>query len=236
MKASVLDRAGEISTDPFPHIVIHDCLPWDYYAELLFHRPPGEEIARGQGQNLRFDLPAKVILQTMLDPWWSFVHYHTSPAFLNEVVGLFPTFESVPGISSSVGPRGMGKHDINMDCQIGVNTPVKERGRVRGPHLDSPLQFFGAMLYMTDPEDTAGGDLILYRWKGVRRTYGKAEVEDQHVEEVKRVPYRANTLVMFASSADSVHGVSIREPTEHYRSLVNFIGEAKVPLFEMPHV
>ena len=227
---SILQNAGEIETDPYPHIVIEKALPDDLYRALLATRPHWNRIralsGATQGQNTRHDMSARMLLRATR-VWREFVAYHTSLAFYVELLDLF----GLPANRlPSVGPRNMGDYTVQMDCQIGINTPVTEKSKVRSPHLDNPIQIFGGMLYM--PIDDDGGDFIIYKLIKRPEIYGKAEIMDHCVEEVKRVPYKYNTAVFFLNQENAVHGVSEREVTESPRQLVNFISESREKRFD----
>jgi len=127
-----------------------------------------------------------------------------------------------------------------MDCQIGINTPPTRDSVVRGPHVDAPVELYAMLLYMKDAQDErAGGDLAISRWKDPgKRVFVGAEAEEEDVELVKTVPYRANTLVLFMNSDLALHGVTPREASSQTRRLLNIIGEVdkSLPsgLFEIP--
>ena len=53
------------------------------------------------------------------------------------------------------------------------------------------------------------------------------------VEEVVRVPYQTNTLVLFLNSFNAVHGVTPRGVAPHTRMFLNIVGEAKDRHFEI---
>ena len=59
-------------------------------------------------------------------------------------------------------------------------------------------------------------------------------IDDDLVEQVMRVPYRRNTLFMFVNGPDSLHGVTVRQPTQHLRLFLNLVGETRVKLFDVP--
>jgi hypothetical protein len=231
---SVLAKPHKVNIDPFPHIVIDDCLPSDFYDRLAGTFPDW----RGYGvtePNKRVDWCAKKALSIDLGPeWQGFLSYHTSRAFFSEVLRDFsPYIRLMHPLADMNVPSGMrfsGMGEFVLDCQIGINTPSPELTRVRGPHVDNPVELWGGMLYMPiEP----GGDLILYRHKGFPKFIGKAELRDEDVEEVGRVICRPNTFVLFLNGINSVHGVSPRMST-HPRRLVNFVGEFHNPLFELP--
>ena len=228
---SLLAKAGPVIAEPYPHVVIHDAL--DYYEELNATRPADELILRrfNYGPNRRVDMmSAEVLLRrNMPEIWKKFVRYHTSPAFFSDILQVFGThirklYPGIPWDSVKANARGIG--DLGMECQPGVNTPLTETARVRGPHLDNPRELYGGMLYMPHPDDTStGGELQICRWKAPRRFHGKLECYDEDVEVVSTVPYKTNTLVMFINGLDSVHAVTPRTPSPTCRRLVNIAAD-----------
>lgn len=216
----LLDRAGVVETDPFPHLVIENALPDDYYERLLETRPAPDEILRGRvvGSNQRVDLPTELATRALEPVWRKFCTYHSSSEFAEQICKVF-------GVS--VPKRYM------IRCQPGLNTPSPTLSRVRGPHLDNPCELFAGLFYM--PTDDDGGDLEVYRWKdGPKKYHGKLEVEDECVELVKTIKYQPNTYFMFLNTANSLHGVTTRK-SDQYRNLVNICVDVPEPLFKVGH-
>lgn len=249
--------AADLRLLPFPHLVIENCLPADYYHQLAHHYPDDELILganaqRGKAppqQNQRVDLSARdvEIHRDRIAPIWrDFVDYHTSPAFLAEVLSLFgpairscyPQLEQAIGAPMRQWSSGLrfdperDNGDISMDCQPGINTPVTRPSAVRRVHTDSPEELFAGLLYFRRPEDdSSGGDLEIHRWRrGSRRRFEGKEIAEKDAELIDTVSYRANTLVFFINTCDALHAVSERSVTPHTRRLVNLLGEVYRPL------
>lgn len=257
MNCSIVQNITGITEDPYPHVVACPALPDDLYAELAATRPSPESLLAGRvaGNNLRYDVSARHLLERSdLSPVWrEFISYHVSRQFWLDVVRLFGNSikQLYPQLEAAVGQplerwSCGGRHGrggirptsecalVQMECQIGLNTPVKKFSAVRGPHVDNPVALFGGLLYMREKDDieTEGSDLLIYRKKNSPlRFYGKAEVRPHCVEEIGSVPYVANCFVGFINSIHSVHGVSPRAETSRYRLLVNFCIDLNFPLF-----
>lgn len=246
-KLSVMRGLALVHGSPYPHACATDVLPDVIYRSLCNTRPTMDQILRGReiGSNLRYDLNAHELLTMAgLDPWWrEFVAYHVSAEFWEEIKSWF-AFEILriypemfPDLGAldklSVGMRHKGATtDIVLDCSIGLNTPVLEPGRVRGPHIDNPVEIWAAMFYMRDERDeSSGGDFVVQRLNRAFRYYGKAEVPDQDVDEVRVIPYAANSMCCFVNSIESTHAVTPRDVTSYPRLLVNFVAEMRRPLF-----
>ena len=150
----------------------------------------------------------------------------------------FPDFESRLGTSidqAKLAPRHSGiRADINVDVQIAINSPVTQVSRVRGVHVDNPLKLFNALLYMRPQHDgSSGGDLVLYRFTGRPRFHQGVVVDDGWVEPVSTIKYRRNCFVLFVNTPTSVHGVSPRGITSVPRRYINYLAEARVPVFDL---
>jgi hypothetical protein len=132
-------------------------------------------------------------------------------------------------------------HDFLLDSQICGNTAVREVSSVKTTHVDSTRKLFSGLFYLRHPkDDSIGGDLTtarfkpgLSRWQWRRRFDGVFVPEDR-VETVSTVRYERNTLVMFLNTLESMHGVTVREPTPHLRLFMNLVCEVPEPLFEVP--
>lgn len=221
----LLDKAVLV-TEPYPHCIIQDALPWDVYNELNRTRFPDKVISKGDNRpNVRVDLPTREAKLTGL--WKEFVDRHTGIEFWQDVQRVFGI--KVPG--TKVGVRKTGDFDIATECQQGINTPCPTRSRVIGPHFDNTREIYAGFLYMPADDDPGGGDFEIRRYTSIPVFHGKSRIPDDCTETVSTVPYRANTFVIFINGPEAVHSVSYRGPCTQYRRLVNVIGEAKQPLF-----
>jgi hypothetical protein len=254
---SVLQRAAKVHvrTKPFPCIVIDDALPGDLYAALAESRPAAE--TGNDANNMRWNCSAASVTQTsgITQLWKSFIAYHTSSAFYQEVIDVFgdsissfyprrfSTSGALRGLRAGVrGIDAFKTHDVLLDAQISGNTPVTEAGSVRTTHVDEGAKLFSGLFYMRlDDDDSLGGDLTINRFKddfaGSKERFGLFEgkyVNEQHCDVCEIVPYARNRLVLFMNSLDSLHGVTIRHPTPHPRLFVNFVGEIDPPLYRTP--
>ncbi|PWC88086.1 hypothetical protein TSH100_08335 [Azospirillum sp. TSH100] len=248
----MLARAGraDIRLDPFPHIVIPDVLEAAGYAQLAesypgFGRIGWDDPARRIPSNQRFMLGADMIMADsgMPDCWRAFAARHSGPEFLAEVEELFAghwhpalrrvldgrlTGHTTARLSFMTAPPG--DETILQDARIEINTPVSGKASVsRGAHLDTPNRLFTGLLYFRDPaDDSVGGELVLYRWRdGVSSQPFAFQQPAEAVEEVVRIPYRANQLVMFPQGIHALHGVGMRHPTPHMRRYVFITAELR---------
>lgn len=252
MATSLLGRAlrRDIVTEPFPHIVVEDALPPDYYRQLAAEYPSFKAIA-GEGPHANNYLYLKSAYEIPQMPevspaWRDFFAYHISRAFYSEIVALFgdhirdchPAFEATLGRKfedMTVGIRPPGKaqdaeattHDAKLDVQFGCNSPVVETSSVRTAHVDSKFKLLASLLYFREEgDDSEGGELELYRHDPAGAQFDKRHQLIRGDFEVARtVPYRPNVLVMWVNSPRALHGVSPRHPTSIPRRYVNIICE-----------
>ncbi|MEQ8968155.1 MAG: 2OG-Fe(II) oxygenase [Azospirillaceae bacterium] len=245
---TVLDRArpADIRRDPFPHLVVRDALPAAVYDRLAATRPDSDTVAWAgpKPSNIRLPLSARRILDhPAIDPAWkAFVAAHAAPAFLARVLDLFaevwPDLPPDPAALARAGttlldvtgmPDGEpGDGRVHLDARLELNTPVTGgESRVRGPHVDTANRLYSGLFYLRAADDpTPGGDLVLYRWRGgAVRDPLRYEIPDAEVEAVARVPYAANTLVLFPNHPHALHGVTARPPTPHERAYVFLTAE-----------
>lgn len=252
MPSSILDRVkpADIVRDPFPHLVIENALPEDYFGRLAAEYPSLEAIA-GPGElenNIAYIKSASDLEAIGASAAWrEFFAHHCSPAFYrqaatlwrDDVLTFYPDLErhfGKPLTDFSVGQRTKRKsgdpeakaHDMKMDCQFVVNSPVRVSRSVRGPHVDSQFKLFAALLYFRrEDDDSEGGNLDLYRFATPNPSFerGSFQIDSSQVEKVTTVHYAPNTLLMWINSPRSVHGVSPRSVTNIERRYINFLAE-----------
>ena len=244
----------DVLVDPFPHIVVKNALPDELTRQLLAALPSQEMLTKGEepGSNKRFSYSAVDVFRSppIAPLWQEFIRVHTSAEFCadllrifgDHIVRLYSTFEKTVAPLSALrwGLRkrdDYSTHDILIDTQICINTPVLEKPTaVKVAHVDNANKLFAGLLYLRLDSDTAtGSDLELYRFRDPRRVrfYGARLIEDKYLKRVTTIPYERGTLVFFLNGFDSLHGVTVRSQTLSPRYFVNFLGEVKEPLFSL---
>ena len=237
---------------PFPYLIVRNCLDEDIYNELESSYPSDDLICDLDSdrrpkaynrENFRVDILSKNALKNknkLPKVWIDFIDYHSSKDFYSEVVNFFgPSINKIyPTLVDrncdlndlSCGRRfceETDKFDLSLDCQVGINTPSKNKSSVLTAHIDSPEELYAGLLYFKQKDDLAsGGDLELYKWNNLRkRKFEKHLAQNKLVEVFAKQKYEANTFIMFLNTLDSIHGVTPREPSLKSRRLVNIIGE-----------
>ncbi|RUW62276.1 hypothetical protein [Mesorhizobium sp. M7A.F.Ca.US.008.03.1.1] len=254
---SVLQRATrtDVRSEPFPHIILRDALPENLYQKLADTFPTPETLGVDtRNNNTRWDYEAHRVRSNEAVPqvWRDFIAYHASQAFFDEIADLFyddvhrqypdyyPTYEQLKSLKAGVRfSDTYGTHDILMDAMLSGNTPVTNAGSVRTSHVDYGDKLFSGLFYMRPADyDAVGGDLTISRFKSRYVTledktalFNDAYVDDSHLECVETVKYDRNLLVLFINSIESVHGVTVRQPTNKSRLFVNLVGEVEKPFY-----
>ena len=187
--------------------------------------------------------------------WQEFMGHHYSNDFVRQVIrylgdGIRQSYQDLEqrlGKSLdelTVQPRHTKDQgaDLWIDVQFAVNTPVRNLSRVRGRHVDDPKKLFAGLFYMRAPEDDSiGGDLEICRWQETPQFKNdfvlgeqvqNTHIQDHQVDLVDVVKYRANTLLLFINTPYAVHGVTERQPTQHFRRYINMIAEFREPLYD----
>ncbi len=250
-------RAADVVVDPFPHLVIHDALPQPLCDALIDAYPPLETLGiDGRDNNSRWSVTAWEAQQRegIARVWKEFVAYHASPAFFDELVTLFgehvvrqyphvfPDLATLRAQRLGIRDRDtMTDHDLLLDAQISGNTPVRDASSVKTIHIDSEHKLFTGLLYLRTPnDDSTGGNLNIMRFRGDltraerARRFDGMFVADAKTQYVSTVPYQRNTLLMFVNGVDALHGVTVRQPTQHLRLFLNLVCESRVQLFDVP--
>tara|TARA_X000000950_G_scaffold243081_1_gene297898 strand:- start:794 stop:1555 length:762 start_codon:yes stop_codon:yes gene_type:complete len=243
---SVLQNKSKMTFnfDTFPYLIIDDALPINLYDKLKSKFPSNNKII-GQNEykeNYAYRYNASMSLN---DPeisieWKEFIKYHTSFNFINDFYDVFG--ESIKKIykvekeklfnENSIGVRFQKQSHFNLDCQFVINTPTSGETSVIEPHLDNPIEFYAALLYMKDDDDESeGGNLTTYAFKDKPSFYGKSRVREDKINLLEEIEYKKNRLVMFLNSPYSLHGVTKRSKTNSYRKYINIIGEFNFELF-----
>ena len=190
-------------------------------------------------------------MENVPDIWREFLEYHSSDAFLKEVIAVFGAeickafpkhYPNQATLNALVtGRKGLdskAQTDILLDTAISINTPVTKASAVRAIHTDHGDKLFSALFYLRRPEDdSTGGNLQILKWKDgysalQKRMFYEEGVDPKHTELVREIAYSNNVFVIFINSLDALHAVTPRAETQYDRTFVNFIGIVPHKLFK----
>jgi hypothetical protein len=241
----------DVAREPFAHLVSDPALPAQIYDRLAPAFPTLRRFINGVSafeNNQAIRIPAKDIFDNpeFAPEWRNFFRYHTSQEFWHDIVRVMgPALrECHPDLERKIGKpfpdwkvvcRGTGElGDVALDALFVINTPVKRLSSVRPAHVDSETEIWAGLLYMRPQDDkTEGGDLALYSFNS-NPGFGGHYAPPSAVDEKKRIAYRANRLVSFVNSPASIHGVTPRPPTHHYRRYINLVATVPFEVFRLP--
>ena len=217
MNYSILQnfKKSKLILEPFPHIIIENCLDDKLYRQLEKSFPT--HLINKNKDNIRGDIYPNQLEHQDKNLWKIFLNYHCSSVFLIEVLEAFENYFNVKKelynkITDLISKKikvfpEVENNLISMSASISYNTPVIKPSSVRGPHRDKPNKLYGALLYFRGDEDkTEGGDLELYDNGSV----------------FKKINYNKNTLVLFINNQKSYHGVTKRFPSNDIRKFCYF--------------
>ena len=231
--------------EPYPHIVIENCLPLNTF-EMLYENFPVQTVKDNfklvDGHTYR-GLANDFIGSKRVEAkqcWIDFFQYHTSQEFYNEVLTIFNETRWIKDEKVKVR-HTEGDAKIVTDTQFVIHQPTT--GTTRSTHIDNPLEIYAGLLYMRQRGDNAkGGDFVIYDAPEIDKVVAKTGREipkDIEKKEHKKIIYKENTFVMFLNTNKSVHGVTPRENALHDRLSINIIAEAEKklgPLFKLNEI
>jgi len=184
---SLLQKKPKVITDPYPHVIIEDALPWDLYEELEKTFPEEQVINTIPfDDSICYRMKSDILVHPEFQPdvWRKFSEYHTSAEWFMEVYELFKPWLShpkvtdlLPNIEDNVCARGWrGFKEIKevVVTSSGRKKRVKNPKNIltdcqvvmhkpisekttRTPHIDNPLEMFAGLLYMPYKDDTSTG-------------------------------------------------------------------------------
>ena len=199
-------RSATVEMDPFPHYVLDQVFPDDYYRELICNLPDSTVYENlYEVTDLKLDhfrhrdqrdmdhgwtdrLPAD-----QREFWGSFNKWFLSKKLAWAVMNSF-------GESLALFPQP----EISVDSQF-----IRHRaGYFLGPHSDLYTKLVVLLLYLAPDDNAEHLGTSLYRPKeaGFSCPNSKHYAFEDFVR-VKTAPYRANTLLAFVRSDVSFHGL-----------------------------
>lgn len=240
---TVIDKALQLYTpvreQPFPHIVIEDCLPKAYYDELCNTFPEELVCATNPvdfGITYRYKANPALLERKIPDIWLEFFENHTSGKYLQNCIDLFMPYLQKHNkeltsyiVGAPSGVRNVSDHGkpLVTDCQFVVHDPIPETQSTRPAHLDNGVEIYAGLLYMKKPEDeSVGGNLTLHKLFNPLTELAKDRIIPNELHApIVQVPYKENTFAMFLNVPDSVHSVTPRVNAKEARRSINIIGE-----------
>ena len=184
---SVLQHAtiSMVQSQPYPYLVLVDALPVELARQLTEQFPLDlfntykKNMSNTNNKRIDITIADSRKIDAIPTIWRDFLEYHSSTAFMQEVMALFSTHitKAFPKYypnqamlnNLTAGLKGIDDFshaDLLLDTAISINTPVREVSAVRAIHTDHGDKLFSGLFYLRRPEDdSTGGNLQIHRWK-----------------------------------------------------------------------
>ena len=202
-------RNAPVRPWPFPHIVIEDFLPEELYQELAENWPhkqlrPISEVRPVKGYSARTAWHFNKDPPPPLHIWNALMEIMHDPCIRAAFASLFP-------VEVRWSPPLFVDHPRMKEGVIDSLLVEDHYGYSIGPHTDAPAKLCSAVLYFSTSNFTPSIDLgtSLYVSKEYFTCAGGPHYDraSHGFEEIYRVPYVGNTLMLFLKGDNSFHGV-----------------------------
>jgi len=228
----LLDRFKDapIKTDPFPHVVIQNLFPADYYEEILRQFPSDEQMIplsetgrTGNAYRERlvtlFDEPGFNRLTPEQRQFWAQLGgWLYNPEFINGIIKLFwPHVKTrVQEVSQLLGWARVRGDALLVSDQTNYGI---------GPHTDAAHRLVTFLFYLPEDDRFRNFGTSIYTPKDPTFSCpgGPHYPYDQFTHE-KTIPFLPNSLLMFVRTTRSFHGVEpIKDESVTRHLLINNI-------------
>lgn len=241
---------SDVVAEPFPHVLIENVLPPVLCEQLTAEFPRLEQFTFGQTTKDSEKLLRRhrdLLADNQLSPCWKqFITAHLAADVFSHYQRLFHDHltKEYPHLDwrMTVGHRNVdtpATHDILLDCQLGVHVPAA--GPIteeRAIHIKQAWKLFEGQLFFRSPEDhSTGGEINIYEFlPGARPVFGQRNqlVDPSIVRLVKKVPYRANTLLLFMNTSRSLVRISPLHNAKVPFQFMGFLAQYREHLFQLP--
>ena len=208
-------KAAEVKRAPFPHVLIEDIFPADFYAEMMRRKmtdasyTPLVETGRVGGgyspARLCF-MPAMAEKSAEPDNakfWTDFFAAYDDGEFLAAWLKLFE--RDVSARMSEQPERFAG--EVGLGAEIFLMRDKRTYGL--SPHMDSTTKAISALFYLPadDRDVMMGTSLYVPRSADAMAPRGSHATERRNFDHVATMPYKPNTVFAFPNVMPSFHGV-----------------------------
>ena len=195
-------RGASVELDPFPHYFVEHVFPEDYYREMLSNLPATDVYENlYEVTDLKLD-HFRHRDQRNMDHGWTDRLPAEQKAFWDSFNQWFLGEELAQAVMRSFGWES--SPDVSIESQF-----IRHRaGYFLGPHSDLYTKLVVLLLYLA-PDDTAehlGTSLYRPKQAGFSCPDSKHYPFEDFIR-VKTLPYRPNSLLAFARSDISFHGL-----------------------------
>jgi hypothetical protein len=223
-------RTAEVILDPYPHYIVDDVLPRDYYQLLLRHLPDSSAYQnlfaitdlkldhfRHRDQSELGDAWAETLPVEIRGFWTEFNRWFLGPDLARAVLQTM-----AEPLRERLGEEHFWP-EVSVEAQL-----IRHRaGYFLGPHSDLFSKLVVLLFYLAPDDSLAHVGTSLYRPRDPSFSCpdSKHYSFDDFVK-VKTVPYRPNSVLAFVRSDRSFHGVeplSERDVAIASRDLIQYV-------------
>jgi hypothetical protein len=197
-------RNARVDPDPFPHYVLEQVFPDDYYRELLQHLPANDVYENlYEVTDLKLD-HFRHRDQRDMDQAWTDRLPGEQRVFWNSFNRWFLGGELTQAVLESFAGERESWPEVSVESQF-----IRHRaGYFLGPHSDLYTKLVVLLLYLAPDDKAEHLGTSLYRPKQA----GFSCPDSKHYPfedfiKVKTAPYRPNSLLAFMRSDISFHGL-----------------------------
>jgi hypothetical protein len=126
-----------------------------------------------------------------------------------------------------------------LDCQLGIHVPAA--GPItyeREIHVKQSWKLFEGLLFFRSPDDhSTGGEIEIYEYlPGVSPVFGQRNqlIDRTMVRLVDKLPYRANTLLLFMNTPRSLVNISPLHNAQVPFQFMGLLAQYREHLFQLP--
>lgn len=223
-------RTSEVVLDPYPHYILEDFFPCDYYQSLLRNLPDASAYQnlyaitdlkldhfRHRDQSELGEAWEVALPETIRSFWIDFNRWFLGAELAQAVLRTF-----AGPLSERLGDEASWP-DVSVEAQL-----IRHRaGYFLGPHSDLFSKLVVLLIYLARDESLVHLGTSLYRPKD--SSFSCPDSKHYPFDDFVRVrtaPYRPNSVLAFARSDRSFHGVeplSERDAASGNRDLIQYV-------------
>jgi len=206
-------KQSEIHESPFPHVIVDNIFPEEYYQQILKFFPTKQQMASiAESGRTAGAYPDRFVTlfkyedfqrlnEAQKQFWGDFGGWLYSPEFINGIIDMM-----WPYVQERMGeiPKPLGSTRVSGDALL-VNDQTNYG---IGPHTDLPQRLITFLFYFPEDDQKKHLGTSIYQPNagGFSCAEGKHYPRDNFTE-IERVDFVPNRMLMFVRNNQSFHGV-----------------------------
>ena len=208
---------------PFPHVIVRDVFPPDFYKAMLAHIPSPEQFIRMRNsKHGNAEVDENRFFLSMKDK-----NFDALPVEIAQFWGTMGS-KILDGWFFNQMLNKLGPYCDKLRLRLGrleheCLLVSDRRNFVIKPHTDTPQKLFSMLFYLPKDDSLAACGTALYRQLDQRKRYNSVDYfEFNDFQEVARAPFIPNTMFGFVRGKNSFHAVPQLETFGQTRNLLIF--------------